>query len=85
MAKYDSAISVFEDMAAGRDPVKDSCVAGAVSLDAAALEFSSGDFERAYQCLRYLAAGGLLRLDESGRARAAHFSQILKGVNHETA
>lgn len=78
--KYQAAIEVFEDLAAGRVPNKSSAIAGALSLEFAALEYASGDFEQAFQGLKLLARGGSFDLDESGRVRCAHFAEMLRGV-----
>ncbi|WP_426132152.1 hypothetical protein [Pseudomonas sp. DWP1b1] len=75
--KYQAAIEVFNDLAAGRVPNKSSVIAGALSLEFAALEYSSGDYDQAYQGLRLLACGGSFDLDDLGRARCAYFAEIL--------
>lgn len=73
--RYQAAIEVFDDLASGRVPNAALVVAGTASLEFAALEYSSGDFERARQFLKSLISGhSLVDLDTS---RCAYFSQIL--------
>ncbi len=73
--RYQAAIEVFDDLAANRAPGAALVVAGVASLEFAALEYSTGDFERAHQFLRSLVRGySMADIDTS---RCAYFSEIL--------
>ena len=73
---YQNAIEVFEDLAAGRVPSTSGVIAGALSLEF--IPGASRDVQDAFLALRSMSAGFAPDLDESGRARCAHFAEMLR-------
>jgi hypothetical protein len=78
------AADVLEAIAAGRTPNRAALLAGALKLDALAME-SSGDRDLldAAAALKLLATGGTLELDDAGRARAARIAAHLRQLEDD--
>lgn len=76
------AVAVLRDQAAGR-PLTDKAqlIAAALSLETATLNTDSRDLLDAAAGLHTLATGGELKLDDIGRARAAHLAIVVAALD----
>lgn len=81
-SKYEAAIEVFEDLAAGREFNNSSAIAGALSLEFPVLPKNNPntrDFQDAFLSMKTCALGMKPDLDDAGKARCIEFAEMLRG------